>query len=89
MNTDIQNFIIENEALFWGVKAEEKVNISQDLLVETILNYGNEKSIKKLFDLIGMKTAADIFFRQISGRRSNYHQRTKHFFEIYFKKHAQ
>ncbi len=89
MNTDIQNFIIENEALFWGVKAEEKVNISQDLLVETILNYGNEKSVKKLFDLIGIKTAADIFFRQISGRRSNYHRRTKHFFEIYFKKHAQ
>jgi len=88
MNTDIKNFIQENEALFWGVKPEDKVNISLNVLVETILNYGNEKSVKRLFNLIGVKTVAEIFFRQISGRRSNYHQRTKHFFEIYFKRHA-
>ncbi len=89
MNTDIKNFIRENEALLWGVKPEDKVNISLNVLVETILNYGNEKSVKKLFDLIGVKTVAEMFLRQISGRRSNYHQRTKHFFEIYFKRHAQ
>ncbi len=88
MNTDIKNFIQENEALFWGVKLEDKVNISLNVLVETILNYGNEKSVKRLFNLIGVKTVAEIFFQQISGRRSNYHQRTKHFFEIYFKRHA-
>jgi hypothetical protein len=88
MNRDIKNFIRENEALFWGVKPDDKVNISLNVLVETILNYGNEKSVKRLFNLIGVETVAEIFFRQISGRRSNYHQRTKHFFEIYFKRHA-
>ena len=89
MNKDIKQFIRENEALFWGVKPEEKENISLNVLVETILNYGDEKSVRILFDLIGVKTVAEIFFRQISGKRSNYHQRTKHFFKLYFKRHAQ
>jgi len=89
MNKDIKQFIRQNEVLFWGVKPEEKVNISLNILVETILNYGNEKSVKRLFDLVGVKTVAEIFFRQISGNRSNYHQRTKHFFRLYFKRHAQ
>jgi len=88
MNTDIQNFIKENQALFWSVKPDEKPNISLNLLVETILNYGDEKQVKKLFDLIGIQTTADIFSRQISGRRSNYRPRTRHFFTLYFKKHA-
>jgi len=89
MSKDIKHFIRENEALFWGVKPDERENISLNVLVETILNYGNEKRVKTLFDLIGVKTVADIFFRQISGKRSNYHQRTKHFFRLYFKRHAQ
>jgi len=89
MNKDIKQFIRENEALFWGVKPEEKENISLNVLVETILNYGNEKSVRILFDLIGVKAVAEIFFRQISGKRSNYHQRTKHFFQLYFNRHAQ
>jgi hypothetical protein len=40
MNKDIIQFIRENEALFWGIKPEEKENISLSVLVETILNYG-------------------------------------------------
>lgn len=88
MDADIKNFIQENKALFWGVKADEKVNISRELLVETILNYGDEKQVKKLFDVLGLQTVADIFFRQIEGKRSNYHPRTRHFFTLYFKKHA-
>jgi hypothetical protein len=89
MSKDIKQFIRENESLFWGVKPEERENISLNVLVETILNYGNEKRVKTLFDIIGVKTVADIFFRQISGKRSNYRQRTKHFFQLYFKRHAQ
>ncbi len=89
MSKDIKQFIRENEVLFWGVKPEEKENISLNVLVETILNYGNEQNLRALFELVGVKTVAEIFFRQISGKRSKYHQRTKHFFRLYFKRHAQ
>ena len=88
-NFEINKFIQENSSLFWWIKTEEKINISINALVEAVLNYGNEKSVKRLFDLVGIEKVADIFYRQISGKRSNYHKRTKHFFKIYFKRHAQ
>jgi len=88
-DSELEAFIQENRSLFWGISPEERANISVPALVEAVLNYGNEKSVKKLFDLIGIKTAADLFYQQISGRRSNYHRRTKNFLTLYFERHAQ
>jgi ABC-type nitrate/sulfonate/bicarbonate transport system ATPase subunit len=88
-NQQIKNFITENDSLFWWIKKEEKENISINLLVETILNYGNEKSVKKLFDLVGIENAAEIFYGQISGKRVNYNNRTINYFKLYFQKHVQ
>ena len=88
-NSEIKDFIHENSSLFWWIKPEERTNISLNAMVEAVLNYGDEKSVKKLFDLVGIKTTADIFTRQISGKRSNYHKRTQNYFKLYFKKHAQ
>ncbi len=87
-NPEIDKFIQENSTLFWWIKPEEKVNISIEALVESVLNYGNVKSIKRLFDLVEITKVADMFNKQISSKRSNYHKRTKHFFQIYFKRHA-
>ena len=86
--SEIKEFIRENSLLFWYIKEDAKENISIDLLVETILNYGNEKGVKKLFELVGIKKVAEIFYKQISGNRVNYLPRTVHFFDLYFKKNA-
>jgi hypothetical protein len=51
---EIKQFIKENSSLFWWIKEDKKENISQEFLVETILNYGDIKSVKKLFELIGI-----------------------------------
>ena len=69
-------------------KREDKKNISLDALVEAILNYGNEKNIKKLFELVGIKKVAEIFRKQASRKRVNYHNRTVHYFNLYFQKNA-
>ena len=84
----IKEFIRENSSLFWWIKEEEKENISIEFLVETILNYGNEKNIKKLFDLVGIDRVADIFYKQTSCRRVNYFPQVVNFFNLYFKKNA-
>jgi len=84
----IREFIRENRPLFWYIKEDAKESISIELLVETILYYGNENNIKKLFDLVGIKKVAEIFYKQISGNRVNYPPRTVHYFDLYFKKHA-
>lgn len=87
-HSKIREFIKENSSLFWYVKEDAKENISLESLVENILHYGNEKSVKKLFDLVGIKRVAGIFYKQVAGKRVNYPPRTIHFFDLYFRKHA-
>jgi hypothetical protein len=60
---EIKQFIKENSSLFWYFKEEEKENIDHEILVEFILNFGDEKSVKKLFDLLGIDYVADIFYK--------------------------
>lgn len=87
-NPEIKQFIRENSYLFWWIKKESKENISLNVLVETILNFGNEKSVKKLFDLLGIKKVAEFFYQDTNRIRVNYHPRTVQFFNLYFKKNA-
>jgi hypothetical protein len=85
---EIKAFIKENSSLFWYFKEDEKENISPEVLVEFILNYGDEKSVKKLFVLLGIDVVADIFTKQTSGKRLNYFPQVIHYFNLYFEKHA-
>lgn len=84
----LKRFIEENACLFWWIKKEKKGDISLDLLVEAILNYGNGNNVKKLFQLVGIKKVAEIFNKQKSQRRVNYHPRILHFFDLYFQKNG-
>ncbi len=87
---EIKKFIRENSSLFWWIKEEEKENIDIKFLVEQILNYGDEKSVKRLFELVGIDKVADIFYEQTSPERMrvNYRPRTINFFNLYFKRNA-
>ena len=84
----IKEFIRENSSLFWWIKEEEKENISIEFLVEMVLNYGDKKSVKKLFELVGIDKVANIFYKQTSRRRVNYFPQVVNFFDLYFKKNA-
>jgi hypothetical protein len=86
---ELRAFIKEHSCLWWWVPEEKKENLSLNSVVEAILNYGNIKDIKRLFDLIGMEKTAEIFFKQISGMRPNYGKRTINFFKLYFQRHVQ
>lgn len=85
---EIKQFIKENSHLFWGIKEEEKENININCLIEVILNYGNEKSVKRLLELIGVKRISEIFYQQALRKRNNYHPRTINFFNLYFKENV-
>lgn len=87
--SEIREFIRENGKLFWYVPEQEKENISLESVVETILNYGNERSVKKLFNLVGINKVADIFYKQVSGKRVNYFPQVINYFNLYFQRHAQ
>ncbi len=88
---DIKAFIRENSSLFWYIPEDKKEDVSLELLVETILNYGSLSAVKKLFKIMGVKKVAEVFSYSIglSERRSgNYHELTLNYFNLLFQKYA-
>jgi hypothetical protein len=88
MNTDIQNLIKQNSHLFWWVPDHKKEQLTCESMVEAILNYGNSQSVRQLFENLGITKVANIFRQQISKPRNNYKRPVKHYFTLYFDKHA-
>ena len=77
--------------LFWYIPENKKKDISEDILVETVLNYGNLEAIKKLLNIFGIEKTAVIFYRTIHSserRKGNYHELTLNYFTLFFKRHA-
>jgi hypothetical protein len=87
-STEIKRFIARKPYLFWSIGDTARHNISEELLVESVLQYGDEKDVRKLFKIIGLYRTAEIFFSQTSKARNNYKLRTLNFFILYFNRHA-
>jgi hypothetical protein len=88
---DIKQFIREHSNLFWYTPEDKKEEISHEFLVETILNYGDLQSVKKLMELVGIKETARIFFNSIQmsdRRKGNYYELTINFFTLFFRRYA-
>ena len=68
-----EKYIADHAALFWYTPEAKKKDISDSLLVETILNYGTMDDVKALFNLMGMDKVADVFFAAKSNARSRRH----------------
>lgn len=87
----ITDFITRHSSLFWYIPENKKSDISEDLLVETILNYGDLQAVKQLIDLMGIQEVASRFFSMVNSndrRRGNFHELTIHFFTLFFNRYA-
>lgn len=88
---EIKQFIHQHKHLFWYTPEDKKEDISPELLVETILNYGDKESVLQLFQLLGIKKVAEVFFGSINlseRRKGNYHELTINYFTLVFKRYA-
>lgn len=88
---EIKEFIRQHSNLFWYTPEEKKEEISNEFLVETILNYGDKESVLQLFHLLGIKEVAELFFNAINlseRRKGNYHELTINYFTLVFGKYA-
>jgi hypothetical protein len=88
---ELKNFIREHEALFWYSPGDKGETVSDELLVESVLNYGSMDDVKQLFQLMGMKKAARIFFDSINQserRKNNYYELTWNYFTHFFNRYA-
>ena len=86
----LKALIRNNAHLFWYTKDSEKEKLPLPVVLEFFLNYADKEAVKSLFKIVGLKNAADTFFKQIElmGDRSNYLPMTQNFFSLYFKKYA-
>lgn len=85
----IHDFIKKRKYLIWWV--EDYQALSPESIVEATLNYGDWDDVQTLIKVLGIKKVAKIFrvkSKPSKVGRQNYHQLTKNFFTLYFKKHA-
>ena len=87
-NSDIKHFIRERSNLFWYIPADKKEEISHELLVETIFNYGNLNDLRQLIMIMGIEQLSDIF-SGIKGRKKlNYYPEMYNFYSVLINKYA-
>ena len=85
---EIKAFIKEYSYLFWYTPDVDKENISNELLIETILNYGDMDAVKKLFKVMGIKNVANTFFGMKGRKKFNIYPEIYNLFSLYFKRYA-
>ena len=84
-----EEFIKKHGSLFWFTPEDQKRNISDALLVETILNEGTLNDYRELVDTLGGKRVAEIFFAATGRQKANYYPEIYHFFSLVLKKYTQ
>lgn len=85
---ELIDYVRARPGFWWWVPYNALAEVSTESAVEQTLIYGDLPDIKELFSVLGRERVAEIFFRQISYPRSNYHPRTKNFFSIVFEEYA-
>lgn len=88
MTTDKQHYIESHKALFWYTPEDRKKDISDALLVETILNYGTMDDCRQLFDVMGIDADDDVFFSAEGRQKDNYFPEIRNFFTLIFNRYA-
>ena len=83
---DIHQFIKKRPYLIWYVKNLDK--LSEDSIVEHVLNYGDWDDVQEMINILGIKKTAQIFQEKSEQPRSNYRPEIKNYFKLYFHKYA-
>jgi hypothetical protein len=85
---EVKDFIRKHEDLFWYSPNDRADTVSDELLVETIINYGTMQDIRHLFKAMGIESVASIF-RGMTGRKElNIYPELRNYFELYFDKYV-
>ena len=79
-----EEYIDRHSAMFWYTPKDKKKDISDKLLVETILNYGSMDDVRQLFTLMGMENVAKVFFSAKGREINNYYPEIRNFFTLVF-----
>ncbi len=85
---EIKAFIQRHSGLFWYTPEDKKEEISEEFLVETILNYGDLVDINDLINIMGINSVANTFFKAEGRKKLNYYPEIYNFFNLVFNKYV-
>ena len=81
-------FIEKNKHLFWYIKKEAIPNISNEVLVEFIFNYGTWDDVKELIKIIGFQELKRVYETITDRQVGNYHPEILNFMQLIVCKYA-
>ena len=87
-SSEVKKYIEDHSHLFWYTPAPKGETVTDELLVETMLNYGSLDDIRDLFKVVGLKKVATIFFGMTGRKEQNFFPEIYNYFSLYFKKYA-
>jgi len=79
----LQDFAVKKPSLFWST--EDRKNLSDEVIVETVLEYGEFSDVRKIIEILGRERVAEIFFKKISRPRHNFSPKIENYFKLYFR----
>lgn len=82
-------FIRKNAHLFWYIPDDKKEDISDEVLVEFILNYGTMQSFQELRELLGLNRISTVFLNLEGRKKMNFYPEIYNLFYLYLKKNVQ
>lgn len=83
---NIKNFVKARPYIFWYIKDFD--SLSDDSIVENVLNYGTFDDIEKMIKIMTMENVSKIFYKKIKAKRSNIKPKIENYFKLYFEKYA-
>lgn len=83
-----EQFIEKHNPLFWYTPVASKKDISDSLLVETILNYGTMDDVRELFTVMGIEKVASVFFAAKERQIGNYYPEIYNYFTLLFNRYV-
>ena len=83
-----ESFIAKNAHLFWYIKKEAIPNISNEVLVEFIFNYGTLEDVKELIKIIGFQELKRVYEDVADRKVGNYHPEILNYLGLIVKKYA-
>ncbi len=89
LDKKIKNFIKEHSSLFWYTPEDKKKDIDEDLLLETILNYGSLENSLQLINIMGEEYVLNKLANIKGRKKNNYYPEIYNFFMLYLKNHVQ
>ncbi|MBP5543053.1 MAG: hypothetical protein ILM98_03185 [Kiritimatiellae bacterium] len=82
------DFIDRHSGLFWYTPESSRHSISDELLVESTLNYGTLDDFRELKAIMTPQHLAKVFFSATGRKANNYFPEIRNFFSLALKKYV-